>query len=101
MKESILYNKMGQWTLKKNSDPSQYKTPKKFTKVEMVAAIRQDIIAELDAINLYEAQFNAIDDAELKKTIRHIIDEEKHHVEELEDFLKKVDIPIENKQSHD
>lgn len=100
-KEKLKFNSLGQWSLEKNSDPSQYKTPKKFTKVEMIAAIRQDIIAELDAINLYEAHFNATDDEELKKILRHIIDEEKHHAEELQEFLDKNDIKIENKDTHD
>ena len=98
--EKIKYNALGQWTLEKSTDPSAYKTPKSFNKEETVAAVRQAIMAELDAINLYEAQFNATNDKELKKLLRHIIDEEKHHVEELQEWLDKNDIKVETDHSH-
>lgn len=57
----------------------------------MVAAIRQDIIAELDAINLYEAHKAATKDKGLKDVLQHIIDEEKEHAEELRAYLDKVE----------
>lgn len=97
MKGKIIFNGLGQWELKKNTDPNLYKTPDKFKREEEVAAVRQAIIAEMDAINLYEAHFNATDNKDLKGILRHIIDEEKHHVEELKEWLDVNDIKMENK----
>jgi rubrerythrin len=70
-----------------SSNPSQYKTPTSFTEEETYAALRQDIMAELDAINLYEAHKEACKDKALKEILEHIIDEEKSHVKLLQDYL--------------
>ena len=70
-----------------DSNPSQYKTPAEFTLEELHAAIRQDIISELDAINLYEAHKAATNDKQLKDLLDHIIGEEKEHARELQEFL--------------
>jgi rubrerythrin len=75
----------------KNSDPSVYKTPESFSEEEMYNAIRQDIMAEYDAISLYEAHKHASDNKELNEIFDHIIDEEKSHIKLLEDFLDKND----------
>jgi len=59
-----------------------------------LAAIRQAMIAELDAINLYEAHLHATKDERLQALLRHIIEEEQHHVEELKaylDFKEKIE----------
>ena len=91
------------WILEKNaeldkeelskglSDPSQYKTPESLSEEEVFAAVRQDIIAELDAINLYEAHKAATKDKELIKILDHIIEEEKDHFVLLQNYLKKHD----------
>ena len=71
------------------SNPSQYKTPQLFTEEELLAAVRQDMIAELDAINLYEAHKAATSDPEFKKMIDHIVKEEKEHHELLQKYLEK------------
>ena len=73
------------------SNPSQYLTPKKLSKEEILAAIRQDIIAELDAINLYTAHLEAIDNVDVKKVLEHIIKDEKEHMVELEKILFMLD----------
>ena len=75
---------------KADSNPSQYSTPEKFSKEELLAAIRQDIIAELDAVNLYVAHKTASDDPDFNKAIEHIIDEEKEHAKELQEVLDKL-----------
>ena len=71
------------------SDPSQYRTPDAFSEVELLAAVRQDMQAELDAINLYEAHRAAARDPELTKVLDHIVKEEKEHHEMLQKFLNR------------
>lgn len=53
--------------------------------------LRSGIIAELDAISLYQSQIENIDDNESKKVLTHIMDEEKEHVAELSCILMKQD----------
>ena len=53
--------------------------------------LRSGIIAELDAINLYQSHIENIDDDESKKVLAHIRDEEKEHVAELACVLSKQD----------
>jgi rubrerythrin len=71
------------------SNPSQYKTPDYLKDVELYNAVRQDIIAELDAVSLYSAHKEATDDQELKDILDHIIGEEKEHAKLLQDYLIK------------
>ena len=66
-------------------------TPRKMSKEEIVRAIRQDIIAELDAINLYQAHIDAIDDERVKKVLIHVRDDEKDHVGDFLALLKLLD----------
>jgi rubrerythrin len=53
--------------------------------------IRQAIIAELDAINLYEQMAKSAKNLEIKKILLDIAKEEKVHVGELEYLLEKTD----------
>lgn len=53
--------------------------PRKMTDGELARAIRLDMEAELDAVNLYEAHYEATDNAEAKAILKHIMDEEKEH----------------------
>jgi hypothetical protein len=76
---------------KSASNPALYKTPESLTPEEVLAAVRQDIIAELDAVNLYEAHKNATNNKELKGILQHIIEEEKEHSAELQAFLNRND----------
>ena len=73
------------------TSPEQYNITKKFTDSEVLAAVRLDIIAELDAVSTYEAHISAVADPELKKLLKHIADEERAHVAELQAYLKKHD----------
>ena len=52
---------------------------------------RLGIIAELDAINLYEQMANLASDPGLKKVLEDIANEEKTHVGEFLEMLKKLD----------
>jgi len=53
--------------------------------------LRVGIIAELDAINLYEQLAEATDNKDLKKVILDIAKEEKTHVGEFQALLLKLD----------
>lgn len=77
--------------LSENSNPAQYESPKKFSHTELVSAIRQDIMAEYDAVSLYEAHKSATDNKEVMDLLDHIIGEEKQHIKELEELLTKIE----------
>ncbi len=49
--------------------------------------IRLGLIAELDAINLYEQLADATDDPEIKKVMMDVAKEEKEHVGEFQALL--------------
>ena len=53
--------------------------------------LRAAIIAELDAINLYEQMAALTDDADIKKVLLDIAREEKTHVGEFETMLLRLD----------
>lgn len=54
---------------------------------ELIQALRVDIAGELEAIIGYEAHVMSTTDERAKKVLRHIADEEKQHVGELEQLL--------------
>lgn len=64
---------------------------RKLTKEELIQAIRLDISGELEAIYLYDAHVQAIDDEFAKKVLSDIRDEEKAHVGELMTLLRHLD----------
>jgi rubrerythrin len=53
--------------------------------------LRAAIIAELDAINLYEEFANMTDNDDIKAVLQDIAEEEKTHVGELQTLLLRVD----------
>jgi rubrerythrin len=53
--------------------------------------MRTAIMAELDAINLYEQLAAQTDDASLKKVLLEVAGEEKTHVGEFETMLLRID----------
>lgn len=59
--------------------------------------IRTDLIAELDATSLYEAQIENLFNIEAKEVIQHILLEEKEHISELICILMKLDKEQEEK----
>lgn len=59
---------------------------------ELAQAIRLDMAAELDAINLYQAHLESTDNPVAQRVIRHIMDEEKEHFVEFEQLLLLLDL---------
>jgi len=74
-----------------SKNPLDYPKDKKFTREELIEAIRYSIIAELDAINLYLQFARAIEDEKCRKVFEDIAKEEKTHVGELLSLLKILD----------
>lgn len=71
------------------TDPSRIILPeKKLNKEEIIAAIRQSIMAEQDAIILYESFANSTDNDKAKKIFLDIAEEEKVHVGEFQALLE-------------
>ena len=61
--------------------------------------IRSALIAELDAISLYQSHLEHLNDETAKKVVGHIIDEEKEHSAELYCLLMKLDKMQEEKMT--
>ena len=61
---------------------------RKLTKGELIRAIRLDIAAEHEAINLYMAHADAIDDPLAKAVLVDIANEEREHVGEFMRLLQ-------------
>jgi len=57
----------------------------------LAQAIRIDMAAELDAINLYVTHLEGTDDPVIKGMIQHIVAEEKEHLAEFEQILLLLD----------
>ena len=56
-----------------------------------IEVLRAAIIAELDAINLYEQMAAMVKDEQVKAVLKDVADEEKTHVGEFLTFLLKLD----------
>jgi uncharacterized protein len=61
------------------TNPFHSLVPRKLTNEELARAIRLNIEAELDAINLYAAHIEATDNEEAKAVLNHVMDEEREH----------------------
>jgi rubrerythrin len=53
--------------------------------------IREDLVAELQAINQYQEHIEAFDDEEAVRVLEHIRDDEKEHVAELFKIIQALD----------
>lgn len=53
--------------------------------------IRSALIAELDATSLYQSHLENLNDETAKNVIKHIMNEEKEHIAELQCLLMKLD----------
>jgi len=73
------------------TNPFLTMVPRKMTDEELARAIRLNIQAELDAINLYQAHIDATDNEDAKKVLAHIRDDEKEHVAEFLALLRILD----------
>jgi rubrerythrin len=63
----------------------------KFTPEGLKRAVRQAIIAELDAVNMYTKMADSIEDSKIKEIFLDITSEENVHVGEFQAVLKKLD----------
>ena len=73
------------------TDPFHALTPRKLTDTELARAIRLNLEAELDAINLYAAHLDATDNEEAKRVIRHVMNEEKEHAALFYALIRRLD----------
>lgn len=73
------------------TDPFVGMAPRKLTDAELAKAIRLDMAAELDAINLYQSHLESTDNPVARRMIKHIMDEEKDHLEEFAQLLYTLD----------
>lgn len=73
------------------TNPKDIILPEKtLSKEELIAAIRQSIIAEHDATLLYEAYANSTNDEKARKIFLDIAEEEKVHVGEFQALLEEI-----------
>jgi rubrerythrin len=73
------------------TNPFHSMTPRKLTDSELARAIRLNIEAELDAINLYAAHLEATDNEEAKAILQHVMDEEREHAALFWQLIAKLD----------
>jgi rubrerythrin len=73
------------------TNPFHSMVPRKLTDSELARAIRLDMEAELDAINLYAAHMEATDNAEAKAILQHVMDEEREHAALFWELIAKLD----------
>ena len=59
--------------------------------------LRKDLIGESEAINQYQERVSQSNDEEIKHIIEHIRDEEKEHIAELVQPIRKLDNAQEEK----
>ena len=64
--------------------------PRKMTKGELIRAIRLNIAAEHEAVHVYMAHADATDDELAKKVLVDIADEEREHVGEFMELLRRL-----------
>jgi len=74
-----------------SKNPIDIVRDKSFTREEVEQALRLAIIAELDAINLYQQLAGLINDEDIRKVFLDIAREEKTHVGEFLTLLKSLD----------
>ncbi len=63
---------------------------------KLLKMLRDDLVGELNAINQYQAHIDEMS-GEAKKTLEHIIADEKEHVAELTKLIRKID-PVESEK---
>ena len=64
---------------------------RKLTDTELARAIRLNLEAEMDAINLYAAHIDATDNQEAKAIIAHVLDEEREHAALFYMLIRRLD----------
>ncbi len=71
-------------------DPFPGLVPRKMSKSELVRAIRLNIAAEYEAVHAYMAHADATDDALAKKVLTDIANEERQHIGEFMELLRRL-----------
>ena len=64
--------------------------PRKMSKAELIRAIRLNIAAEHEAVHAYMAHADATDDPLAKKVLTDIADEERQHIGEFMELLRRL-----------
>ncbi len=64
--------------------------PRKMTKEELIRAVRLNIAAEHEAVHLYMAHADATDDELAKRVLTDIADEEREHIGEFMELLRRL-----------
>lgn len=72
------------------TEPKTIVSPDNLSKDELISAIRLSIVAEQDAIVLYETYANTTEDSKAKEVFQHVADEEKVHVGEFQALLEEI-----------
>jgi hypothetical protein len=89
---------------KKEEDPMMSQIPIILSKVRQAdidkEILRAAIIAELDAVNLYEQLANMTDNAHIKSVLLDIAKEEKTHVGEFQEMLLRIDTQQKEELAH-
>ena len=73
------------------TNPFHAMVPRKLTDSELARAIRLDMEAELDAINLYAAHIEATDNEDAKAILHHVMDEEREHAALFWELIARLD----------
>lgn len=76
------------------TDPDHFLVRRKLSDSELAQAIRLDIEAELDAINLYQSHIDSTDNELARKVLAHIRDEEREHASLFWALLRHLDPEI-------
>jgi len=58
---------------------------------KVLKSLREDLIGERTAINLYQQHIDETDNEEVKEVLGHIRDDEKEHYAELTKIIRKLD----------
>ena len=73
------------------TNPFHSMVPRELTDTELARAIRLNIEAELDAINLYGAHLDATKHPEAIAILKHVMDEEKEHAALFWELIRRLD----------
>ena len=73
------------------TNPFHAVVPRKLSDAELAIAMRLNLEAEMDAINLYSAHVEATDNEEAKAILRHVMDEEKEHAALFRELIRRLD----------
>lgn len=73
------------------TNPFHSLVPRKLSDSELARAIRLNIEAELDAINLYAAHVEATENPEAIAILRHVMDEEREHAALFWELIRRLD----------